>query len=158
MDPGQCGGLRKSSISHYLVKLLDFVHKTLDQRTPHAAVICGEDLSKAYNRGSHQLVIEDLHSMHVPGWVLLLLCSYLGGRSMVLTYQRARSSKRLLPGGYGAGTFMGGLMFLIKFNGACLRPPVPRPITGNRTVQVKFVDDSITSSLNQPTQVIDGGS
>ena len=133
LDPGQCGGLRNSSISHYLVKLLDFVHKTLDQTTPHAVVICGEDLSKAYNRGSHQLVIEDLHSMHVPGWVLLLLCSYLEGRSMVLTYPGARSSKRLLPGGYGAGTLMGGLLFLIKFNGACLRPPEPRPLTGNRT-------------------------
>ena len=40
-------------------------------------------------------------------------------------------------------------MFLIKFNGACLRPPVPRPITGNRTVQVKFVDDSTqAASIN----------
>ena len=68
---------------------------------------------------------------------------------MVLTYQGARSSQRLLPGGYGAGTLMGGLLFLIKFNGACLRPPVPRPITGNRTIQLKFVDDSTqAASIN----------
>jgi hypothetical protein len=44
---------------------------------------------------------------------------------------------------------MGGLLFLIKFNGACLRPPVPRPITGNRSMQVKFVDDSTqAASIN----------
>ena len=57
LDPGQCGGLKKTSTTHYLVKLLDFVHSTLDKRTPHSAVVCTEDLSKAYNRGSHSLVI-----------------------------------------------------------------------------------------------------
>lgn len=88
IDPGQCGGLKQSSISHYLVKLLDFVHQVLDKPTPHAAVLSGEDLSKAYNRGSHQLVIEDLHAMHVAPWVLSLLCSYLSGRSMVLSTWR----------------------------------------------------------------------
>jgi hypothetical protein len=67
IDPGQCGGLKKSSTSHYLIKLLDFAHKTLDETTPHCAVLCTEDLSKAYNRGAHNLVIEDLHAMHVPG-------------------------------------------------------------------------------------------
>ena len=51
IDPGQCGGLKKSSVSHYLVKLLDFAHRTLDKNTPHCAVLCTEDLSKAYNRG-----------------------------------------------------------------------------------------------------------
>ena len=142
LDPGQCGGLKNSSINHYLVKLLDFIHRTLDQRTPHCVVLSAEDLSKAYNRGSHQMVIEDLHDMHVPGWVLAILCSYLTERSMILTYQKAKSTQRTLPGGFGAGTFMGGLMFIVKFTGACLRPPVPRPISGNCAMQLKFVDDS----------------
>jgi len=110
IDPGQCGGLRNSSINHYLVKLLDFIHKALDKpaRTPHCAVLSVEDLSKAYNRGSHQLVVEDLHAMHVPGWILAIVFSYLVDRSMVLTYQKARSSNRTLPGGFGAGTYLGG--------------------------------------------------
>ena len=142
IDPGQCGGLKRSPISHYLVKLLDFVHKAMDKTSPHAVVLSGEDLSKAYNRGSHQLVIEDLHAMHVAPWILSLLCSYLSGRSMVLSYLRARSSVMPLPGGFGAGPFMGGLLFLVKFNGACLRPPVPRPISGNKLLQLKYIDDS----------------
>jgi hypothetical protein len=142
LDPGQCGGLKKSSISHYLIKLLDFVHCTLDKRTPHSAVICTEDLSKAYNRGSHKLVVEDLYAMHVPGWILVLICSYLTGRSLVLSYQGARSSERSLPGGFGAGTWLGGLLFIVKFNGACIRPPIPRPISGNTGKQVKYIDDS----------------
>ena len=80
--------------------------------------------------------------MHVSPWVLSLLCSYLCGRSMVLSYLKTSSSKRPLPGGFGAGTFMGGLLFVIKFNGACLRPSIPRPFTGNKTLQLKYVDDS----------------
>ena len=47
-----------------------------------------------------------------------------------------------LPGGFGAGTLMGGLLFIVKFNGACLRPPIPRPITGNTARQLKYIDDS----------------
>ena len=162
LDPGQCGGLKNSSISHYLVKLVDFIHRTLDHSTPHAAVLSVEDLSKAYNRGSHQLIIEDLHAMHLAPWILSLLCSYLGGRSMVLSYgpggqgnQQARSSTRLLPGGFGAGTFLGGLMFIIKFNGACLRPPIPRPVSGNKSIQLKYIDDSTqAASINLKKSLI----
>ena len=131
LDPGQCGGLRKSSITHYLVKLLNFVHTTLDKRKPHSAVFCSEDLSKAYNRGSHNLVVEDLHSMHTPGWILSLVCSYLSGRSLLLSHNGSTSSERPLPGGFGAGTWLGRMLFIVKFNGACLRPPIPRPISGN---------------------------
>ena len=162
LDPGQCGGLKNSSISHYLVKLVDFIHRTLDHSTPHAAVLSVEDLSKAYNRGSHQLIIEDLHAMHLAPWILSLLCSYLGGRSMVLSYgpggqgnQQARSSPRPLPGGFGAGTFLGGLMFIIKFNGACLRPPIPRPVSGNKSIQLKYIDDSTqAASINLKKSLI----
>ena len=37
---------------------------------------------------------------------------------------------------------LGGVCFIVKFNGACLRPPIPRPITNNKCMQVKFVDDA----------------
>ena len=37
---------------------------------------------------------------------------------------------------------LGGSYFLVKFKGACLRPPIPRPITKNQAMQVKFVDDA----------------
>ena len=94
-------------------------------------------LSKAYNCGD-SMVIEDLHAMHTPGWILALLCSYLSLISMVLS---AYSSPRSLPGGYGAGTLMGGFLFIIKFNGICLRPSIPRP-TGNQGIQLKYIDDS----------------
>ena len=175
LDPGQCGGLKGSSTTHYLVKMVDFIHRTLDKRTPHCAVLATEDLSRAYNRGSHSLVVEDLHAMHLPGWLLALTCSYLAGRSMVLTYQKATSSPQFLPGGFGAGTGFGGFLFIIKFNGVCLRPPIPRPMSGNQMsgnqmsgnqmsgnqmsgnqiCQVKYIDDcSQVASVNLRVSLI----
>ncbi len=96
MDPHQCGGLKRTSITHYLLRLLDFTHSNLDKKDPHAVLLATEDLSKAYNRGDHSLVIEDLHAMHVPGWLLALVCSYLTGRTMVLPYQGACKAQRRL--------------------------------------------------------------
>ena len=155
LDPGQCGGLKNTSIQHYLIKLLDFIHKGLDQRTPHAVVVAAIDLSKAYNRGSHQLVIEDLHNMHVPNWILSLLCSYLSSRSLVLKYQGTEAAPRQLPGGFGAGTWLGGFLFIVKFNGICMRPPVPRQLTGNSAMQVKYIDDSTkAATINLKSSLI----
>ena len=112
------------------------------------------DLSKAYNRGD-SMVIEDLHAMHTPNWLLAILCSYLSSRSLTLRYQNATSSPPSdLPGGYSAGTWLGGFLFIIKFNGICLRPAIPRP-NGNLAIQLKFVDDSNkAASINLKNSLI----
>ena len=155
VDPGQCGGLKNTSIQHYLVKLLDFVHRGLDRRTPHAVVLAALDLSKAYNRGDHQKVLEDLFDMQTPNWLIALLFSYLSQRSLVLKYQKTQSRPKELPGGFGAGTWLGGFLFIVKFNGICLRPPVPRPITGNATIQLKYIDDSTkAATINLKSSLI----
>ena len=144
LDPGQCG-LKGLSITHYLIKLLNFVHKTLDLRKPHAVLAACVDMSKAFNRVDHTLVIEDLYNMKTPAWLLKILFSYLSNRSMYLTYNGKRSSFKMLPGGGPQGAYLGGIIFIIKFNGAFLRPPIPRPlngpISGAKAMKVKFVDD-----------------
>ena len=88
------------------------------------------------------MVVEDLHGMHVPGWAKSLLCSYLTDKSMILTHSKAQTAEMSLPGGNGAGTLMGGLLFIVKCNGACLRPPISQPITDNTARQIKYIDDS----------------
>ena len=65
LDPCQYG-IKGASTSHYLIKLLQFVHEHLDLKDPHAVVVALVDLSKAFNRVSHSMVIEDLHDMKVP--------------------------------------------------------------------------------------------
>ena len=137
IDPGQCGGLKGSSITHYLVKLLHFVHINLDLKHPHAVLLALIDLEKAFNRVSHQLVIEDLADMHVPGWLLLILISYLTERSMFMRYKGSSSSRKLLPGSSPQGAFLGILLFIIIFNGALLRPAIPR----HYNLNLKYIDD-----------------
>ena len=60
LDPGQCR-LKGFSITHYLIKLLHFVHSTLDMKKPHAVLAACVDISKAFNRVDHTLVIQDLY-------------------------------------------------------------------------------------------------
>ena len=91
IDPCQYG-IKGSSVSHYLIKVLEFIHTFLDLREPQAVVLATIDLSKAFNRVSHQMVIEDLYDMHVPPWLLLILTSYLTERSLVLSFRGATST------------------------------------------------------------------
>ena len=76
------------------------------------------------------MVIEDLYDMHTPAWLLNIVASYLSDRSMVLTFNNSESSRKMLPGGGPQGAYLGGIVFIIKYNGAFLRPPIPRPIPG----------------------------
>ena len=125
LDPCQYG-LKGTSTSHYLIKLLQFIHEHIDLGNPHAVVLALVDLSKAFNRVSHSMVIEDLCDMKVPSWLLKILVSYLSKRSMVLTFKGAISSAKPLPGSSPQGAFLGIFLFIVKFNGAALRPSIPR--------------------------------
>ena len=163
LDPGQCGGLKKSSISHYLIKLLHYVHYNLDRPQPHSVLLACVDMSKAFNRMSHQKVIEDLFDMKVPGWLLLILISYLTDRKMILKFRGAFSSVRSLPGSSPQGTVLGVILFIIFFNGAALRPNIPRPIwpffsprnNDPTEVKMKFIDDlSIAAKVSLKDDLI----
>ena len=168
LDPGQCGGLKGSSISHYLVKFLHFTHLNFDKSTPHAVLMACVDMSKAFNRTSHQLLIHDLHDMHVPGWLLLLIISYLTERSMVLKYKGCSSSRRSLPGSSPQGVFLGNLFFIIKFNGAARKLAIPHAVwpllpkyksdygsTDPAAIKLKYVEDlSILTRVNLLEDVV----
>ena len=69
----------------------------------------------------------------------------------MLKFRGILSSIRLLPGSSPQGTVLGVILFIIYFNGAALRPSIPRPswpffaknAGGNDpdAITVKFVDD-----------------
>ena len=158
LDPGQCGGLKNSSISHYLVRLLHYIHFNLAKSVPHAVLLGCVDMSKAFNRMSHQRVIEDLYDMRVPGWLLLIIISYLTDRKMIMKFRGVFSALRFLPGSSPQGTVLGVILFIIYFNGAALRPSIPRPSwpffskrrkNDPETISLKFVDDlSVAMKVN----------
>ena len=158
LDPDQCG-LKGLSTTHYLIKFLHFVHEALDQRRPQAVLAAYFDLSKAYNRVDHALVMQDLFDMHTPAWLLRIIFSYLSDRSMILSFKGTTSTSKALPGGCPQGAFLGGLIFMIKFNSAFLRPAIPRPMTQSlgksKHKSVKFVDDgAVATSIDLKSSLV----
>ena len=80
-----------------------------------------------------------------------IFVSYLSNRTMVLTYKRETSSVKQLPAGTPQGAFLGVLIFIIKFNGAFLRPSIPRPalLQNEASEKVKYIDDgTVAVSVN----------
>ena len=72
-------------------------------------------------------------------------------KNRYLSYKGAQSSLKLLPGGGPQGAYLGGLIFIIKYNGAFFMPSIPRPIRESiattKVCTVKFVDDGSSENL-----------
>lgn len=78
---------------------------------------------------------------------------------MYLSYNGAQSSLKMLPGGGPQGAYLGGLIFIINYNGAFLRPPIPRgmkgPVLKLESEKVKFVDDgTVAVTVNLKTCLV----
>ena len=65
IDPKQYGG--RTSITHYLVDLVNVILYNQDLKIPHMVLACMIDFSKAFNRQNHNLLITLLSDMDVPG-------------------------------------------------------------------------------------------
>ena len=53
------------------------------------------------------------------------------------------------------GTILGGLIFIILFKWALLRPLIPRPLSRSKSVKIKYVDDaSVGVSINLKESLI----
>ena len=64
IDPHQFGGIKDSSTSLALIKMVDFIAKETNiQKVNVRMLIC--DFSKAFDLEDHQIVLEKLHSTEV---------------------------------------------------------------------------------------------
>ena len=116
IDWGQYGGTKGSSISHYLIDLVNFVLYNQDLKTPHTVIAALIDFSKAFNKINHNVIITRLSEMGVPGWLLKIVMGFLEERELILRYKGGCSSKKSLPGGSPQGTRLGLFLFLILIN------------------------------------------
>ena len=59
-----------------------------------------------------------------------------------MTYGKSTSTPRWLPGSTPQGALLGGLIFIVKYNSASLRPSIPRILLSiSSPISVKYVDD-----------------
>ena len=114
------------------------------------------DLSKAFNKVDHTLVIEDLYDMKCPSWLLKIIISYLTKRSLIVSFQGATASEKILNSGSGQGTLLGGVLFTVKFNGLKMRPSIPRPMgKPQNCLHLKYYDDTTAAfSINLKKQLV----
>ena len=157
IDLDQLGGLPGCSVTHYLVQLLDFVHKNLDnnQQEPSAVLCCLVDFSKAFNRIDHNTIVTILSDLNVPTCALRLTISYLSNRRMCVRYGGATSAEQDIPGGGPQGGLLTVLLFNLQVNlaGAPCTPllaphppaygPAPQLVLPNEEVQHPIQDQAI---------------
>ena len=118
LDCGQFGGVKGSSISHYLINFINFILFNQDLAVPQAVVAVMVDFSKAFNRINHNTIITILSKMGVPGWLLTIVIGFLTDRKLVVRHKGKSSKRKALPGGGPQGTKLGLLLFLILINAA----------------------------------------
>ena len=161
IDPSQFGGMKDSSISHYLIEFTNFVLYNQDLKNPQAILALLVDFSKAFNRQNHNIIIEILSDLGVPNWLLRLVASFLSNRELILRYKGKSSKKKSLPGGTPQGTRLGMFLFLILINFAGFKSHelvsnlghfITNPVSRRKPLMkkhMKYVDDmSILASID----------
>ena len=150
-------GVKGQSITHCLLNFLHFIQSSLDKSKPTAVAAAFIDMSKAFNRVDHNIFVQDLFDMHCPPWLLRILMSFLKNRSLILHYKGSKSQKKDLLGGSPQGTLLGVFVFIIKFNGALMRPPVQRPLSlKSEACKAKYMDDSsLAVSIPLDPKIVD---
>ena len=151
LDWGQYGGQKGSSITHYLIDMVNFIRYNQDLKIPLAVMAVMLDFSKAFNRINHNIVIKILSEMGVPGWLLKIVSGFLTDRELFVRFKGKFSNRKSLPAGGPQGTLLGLFIFLILINAAgCghLQEHIGHHITTNlnrrvpmRNMHLKYIDD-----------------
>lgn len=87
----QFGVLPKKSTNHYLIRMLDFLLKSLDKKsTP--AILTLLDCQKAFDMVDHNLIISRLIEIEVNGYVINWVTNFLSNRSNCVRIGKLMSS------------------------------------------------------------------
>ena len=94
LDLWQYGGQKGSSVSHYLIDFINFVSYNQDINNIHAVLAVAVDFSKAFNRQNHNILIELLSELGIPGWLLQIVIGFLENRQIEVHYKGEKSNRR----------------------------------------------------------------
>ena len=82
-----------NSVSHYLIDFINFVSYNQDIKNIHAVLAVAVDFTKAFNRQNHNILVELLSDLGVPGWLLQIVIGFLENRDIEV-FSRVKHLKR----------------------------------------------------------------
>ena len=143
-DKAQYGNLKKVSLQHYLVKMMNKILKSMDQNSAKqsvAVVLQMVDWKQAFDRQSHKLGIQSFIDNGVRASMIPILLSFFQNRRMRVKWKSLLSKERALPGGGPQGGTLGIEEYLSQSNG--------NTDFLDQDEKYKFIDDlSILEILN----------
>ena len=135
-------------------------------RNIHAVLAVTVDFAKAFNRQNHNILIELLSELGVPGWLLQIVIGFLENREMEVHFKGENSERKSLPGGGPQGTILGMFLFLILINAAGLKEKIKdtgriitQPLKNRKPmdkIHLKFIDDmTLAESINLKSNLLE---
>ena len=119
-DRAQYGNVKKVSLQHYLVKMLNKILVSIDQnsiRESMAVILQMVDWKQAFDRQSHKLGIQSFIENGVRPSMIPILLSFFQNRHMKVKWKGLLSKVRALPGGGPQGGTLGIEEYLSQSNG-----------------------------------------
>ena len=119
LDKTQYGNQKKTSIQHYLVKLIHRIQSSLDNNSRGqvmAALLSLLDWREAFSRQCHILGVKRFISNGVRPALIPCLLNYFQNRKMQVKWHSKLSTSRNLPGGGAMGATFGIWEFLSQTN------------------------------------------
>ena len=130
----QYGIRKRSSTTHAIMTVHDYLTTLADDRNIGAALFIGFDFTKAFDRIPHHDLLNELRHLGFSNGFLLFLKDYLYGRQQRIRLDSFKSSLRPVTSGVPQGSLLGPYLFGIYI--ASLKPRYPS------TCMVKYVDDT----------------
>ena len=128
-DPRQFGGIKNSSTTHALVRM---IHEQLQAAETPKTIIraCLIDFSKAFDRIDHNILIRKFQLLNVPPILLNWCAAFLRNRQQRVKIGQDKSNWLPILAGVPQGTKLGPLFFLVMINDLSTIAPI-----------YKYVDD-----------------
>lgn len=143
LDTNQFGSLKGLSTTHCLVKILNDIYRETD-KPRQSGVLVTTDFSRAFDRVSHQLVIEKFIKLGVRPSIVPWICSFLTNRSQCVRFKNTYSNWETTNAGVPQGTKIGPVAFLALINDASTK--------SQQVYHYKYVDDMTLFQMYNDTE------
>lgn len=131
LNDSQFGGIKGSSVDHFLIETWDGILRALEDSRA-SATVSSIDFEKAFNRVCHHECLAAAADLGASPPTIAMIRAFLTGRVMTVKVGLARSTPRPVSGGSPQGSILGNQLFCILTDQ--LNKCIPRSVSNLSTV------------------------